>query len=361
MGAGVIGKGVVSSPALVTRGSLALEGEGGALQAGGGLARLEDGDDIHGSATALLRTPTLRTIRGEILGSAATHAYQGYRAGRRLDLRAGASVGGEGGRAYLRGGVSRLLSGGVWRSATGAELFLERHFERARISVSAQHVAFTDRRGVTRDTTYIVGGFPFHSRYITYEERSLAYLDLEVGVDRVVRAAAVQFVAGVRHGDADAVPQRWGRITTTVPVGRHLALVAEAGRRAGIPEQGLPSASFATLGFRVLRAARRPPTPLPAGADTRPGVEVVGSESGSRTVRIHGLPARRVELIGDLTEWRMVDLQRAGEDVWQVTLPAGSGSYRVSIRTDGGPWLPPPGLPVIPDEFGGVVGVLVIE
>jgi len=35
--------------------------------------------------------------------------------------------------------------------------------------------------------------------------------------------------------------------------------------------------------------------------------------------------------------------------------------YRVNLRVDGGPWIVPPGLPSVVDEFGGAVGILTIE
>jgi hypothetical protein len=33
----------------------------------------------------------------------------------------------------------------------------------------------------------------------------------------------------------------------------------------------------------------------------------------------------------------------------------------MNVRVDGGGWLAPPGLTTVVDEFGGVVGILVIE
>ncbi len=45
----------------------------------------------------------------------------------------------------------------------------------------------------------------------------------------------------------------------------------------------------------------------------------------------------------------------------EAALPLRAGSHRLLVRVDGGEWMPPPGLPAAPDEFGGRVGVLLVE
>jgi hypothetical protein len=42
-------------------------------------------------------------------------------------------------------------------------------------------------------------------------------------------------------------------------------------------------------------------------------------------------------------------------------LPLKPGKYQMNLRIDGGNWLVPPGLLSMSDEFGGTVGLLVIE
>jgi hypothetical protein len=37
------------------------------------------------------------------------------------------------------------------------------------------------------------------------------------------------------------------------------------------------------------------------------------------------------------------------------------GTYRINLRIDGGAWEELPGYPTARDEFGGVVGVIVVE
>ena len=50
-----------------------------------------------------------------------------------------------------------------------------------------------------------------------------------------------------------------------------------------------------------------------------------------------------------------------GAGTWEARLPLAPGVYRVNLRVDGGPWIVPPGLPSVVDEFGGAVGILTIE
>jgi hypothetical protein len=82
---------------------------------------------------------------------------------------------------------------------------------------------------------------------------------------------------------------------------------------------------------------------------------------GSRTLTI-GLPAAQtVELMGDFTDWRPVPMTRALNGTWVARVALSPGSHRVNVRMDAGPWRTPPGLPVAPDDFGGLVGLLVIH
>ena len=46
---------------------------------------------------------------------------------------------------------------------------------------------------------------------------------------------------------------------------------------------------------------------------------------------------------------------------WSVALPIERGKYQMNIRINGGQWTVPPGLLTMADEFGGAVGLLVIE
>ena len=82
---------------------------------------------------------------------------------------------------------------------------------------------------------------------------------------------------------------------------------------------------------------------------------------GQVQLEVQAPAARSVEVSGDFTSWRPVSLSRAAGGRWVVSLPMVSGTHQINIRVNGDRWLVPPGLPPITDEFGGSVGLLVVE
>jgi 1,4-alpha-glucan branching enzyme len=82
---------------------------------------------------------------------------------------------------------------------------------------------------------------------------------------------------------------------------------------------------------------------------------------GVVTFRIFAPSAQSVELTGDFTNWEPLAAVPAGEGWWTVARPLIIGKYQMNLRIDGGKWVVPPGLLGIVDEFGGNVGLLVIE
>ena len=85
------------------------------------------------------------------------------------------------------------------------------------------------------------------------------------------------------------------------------------------------------------------------------------SGANAVTLRAKVPLARTVEISGDFTNWTPVQLVPAAGGLWSTSLPIKAGKYQMNIRVDGGPWIVPPGLLSMADEFGGAVGLLVIE
>lgn len=71
--------------------------------------------------------------------------------------------------------------------------------------------------------------------------------------------------------------------------------------------------------------------------------------------------SRRVELRGDFTDWRPVEMEDHGGGRWRLRRLISSGVHSLSVRYDDGPWVPPPATRVVADEFGEETGVLVVE
>jgi hypothetical protein len=90
----------------------------------------------------------------------------------------------------------------------------------------------------------------------------------------------------------------------------------------------------------------------------RPIIQVVG-DSSVRTVRVRAPGARRVEIMGDFSDWEPVELTLGG-NLFTASVPMASGTRRVVIRIDGGAWLPAANTPAVDDDFGGQVGLLLV-
>ena len=78
-------------------------------------------------------------------------------------------------------------------------------------------------------------------------------------------------------------------------------------------------------------------------------------------LRVNAPRAQLVEVTGDFTNWEPVPMLPTSGGWWAVTLPITPGKYQMNLRLDGGKWLVPPGLLSMADEFGGTVGLLIVE
>jgi hypothetical protein len=203
------------------------------------------------------------------------------------------------------------------------------------------------------------------------------YADYVLGARWSPRRTEVVASAGYRRG-ADSVSvgvNRWAEIGGTYWFMSHLALVGGIGVFPTELWRGLPGGRYASVAVRVATHAPRASDPQRLAELTQPyeisrlrnpkaGPErftVVVERDGTRTLRLRAPRAREVEMMGDFTEWLPVPMVPVGGGSYtlRVTLPA--GVHRVNVRLDGGPWVAPPGLTTVRDEFGGEVGLLVVQ
>jgi hypothetical protein len=162
----------------------------------------------------------------------------------------------------------------------------------------------------------------------------------------------------------------WAAADVTLGVGGRAALVLGAGRRWHDGDVAAALAAddptrarrghFARLGVRLSPAVFARPALPPVVRPAATGFTVAAAGGGRYAVRARVPAARAVEVSGELTGWTPVPMRRVDADAWEAVLPAAAGTYRVSIRVDGGAWVAPPGLPAVDDDFGGTVGVLVV-
>jgi hypothetical protein len=121
----------------------------------------------------------------------------------------------------------------------------------------------------------------------------------------------------------------------------------------------LPNGSYASLGVRLEHGKRQqvdwyqPPE--------QPAFRIDTISGGARVIRLRAPRARKVELSGDFTDWTPLPMRALDSGGWELVLPIAAGTYRVSVRVDGGAWSAPPGLVPVADEFNGEVGMVVIR
>lgn len=71
--------------------------------------------------------------------------------------------------------------------------------------------------------------------------------------------------------------------------------------------------------------------------------------------------AESVELMGDATSWTITSLKRHTNGRWRTELRVTPGMHRIIVRSNGGKWMAPPGVPTGNDDFGSPVGLVIIR
>ncbi len=175
----------------------------------------------------------------------------------------------------------------------------------------------------------------------------------DVAVMVVVTLPAFEFsgTVGRRSGDAIAT-QAWWRMRALVPLTDVASIEVGANRNPANVVLGLPGGRETTLGLRVALPDRaRQPRAIP---------RAIVERQDARHVRIIlTIPgASRVQLMGEFTGWRPVDLEPLGGGKYAASFFATGGTYRINVALDDGPWVAPPGMPRVDDGFGGLVGLL---
>jgi hypothetical protein len=191
-----------------------------------------------------------------------------------------------------------------------------------------------------------------------------------------VRSLEWSALAGFRAGDRVAAlggtQKAWGSVSVVAWLVPWAGLVAGGGTYPVDLTQGFPGGRFITLGLRVkppdrpaAAVAARSSTAMAANGPATSGgmdtFQALPAAHGQVTLRIRAANASRVEINGDFTIWQPVPLAANGAGWWTVTLPIEPGTHEMVVRTDGGDWIVPPGLTAVTDEFGGRVGILVVQ
>jgi hypothetical protein len=206
---------------------------------------------------------------------------------------------------------------------------------------------------------------------------SLKYADSQASLywkrERLDLGAVLGFRVGDQAITSNPNARSWASVTAVAWVSPRVGLVASGGTYPIDPTQGFPGGRFVSLALRLAtHVARSQPPTTPTTDDVVPSAAVTAAvmrfsarreRPGMVTLTATARGAQSVEITGDFTNWAPVRLTPGtglGES-WSVTLPIKDGKYQMNIRIDGGPWMVPPGLLSMLDEFGGSVGLLIVQ
>lgn len=204
---------------------------------------------------------------------------------------------------------------------------------------------------------------------------SLRYADSQLSLFWSRGNVDFQTLLGFRVGDQltnlGATARTWGSVSAVAWIKRHVAVVFAGGAYPIDPTQGFPGGRFLSASIRLARGNTRQvdsstPTALPPITASAEAPVVEGftwQRSGAHqvTLRVNAPRASSVEVNGDFTSWTPMRLTGSSDGWWSVTLPLDPGKYQMNLRIDGDKWIVPPGLLSMSDEFGGAVGLLIVE
>lgn len=166
----------------------------------------------------------------------------------------------------------------------------------------------------------------------------------------------------------------WASVSAVYWMTPRIAIAAGGGNYPVDPTQGFPGGRFVSLSLRLSQRQRptqarndqtgqesRFSAPAPEMGPAVTGFIASRGAGDAVTLRANVPGAQRVEINGDFTNWVPLQLAPATGGWWSTTVPIKRGQYQMNLRVNGGPWIVPPGMLSIADEFGGTFGLLIIE
>ena len=298
-------------------------------------------------------TPAWHVFRGEAAASGSLIAHRTlFRAGDAL-ARARLHAHGDELGAWAGGGYGWGHHADSWHPQSVVEAGIWSEHGPLRISAS-----------ITSRTVTVADSFPAQNggAWARFDSRG-SHRDAVASFGWISGRLELDVSAGTRDGGRLTGSSRWGSIAATYHLTEWLQVIGEAGGEPEIVAQRLPQGRFGLLAIRF--SPRGAHMSASSVAVTRPMLTrdfVLGEdEPAGGTVRIHVPRARRVELRADFTDWETVMLRLGADGSWQLPVQLEPGVYRVSIRIDDGEWQAPPGVPAVQDEFGSLVGLIVVK
>ena len=326
---------------------------------------------VDGSIGGTLVAPTIYGVRAELIGNAA-RAYDdrsfgadqvdvGTRINFAFSKRAGAWVGGGVARPWRVNVVSTidLMNGGIWADVgrwnfTGGatSLGLTKMGTSARESCSPSGSLSVADATASESCQQLPG----HSR-VTDLTGSFRW-----NLDRFEVAGEL----GTRVGptaDVASNSKNWLSGTFTMWLAPRAAFVVGGGTQPSNPARGIPARTFGTVGM-MFASAWPSKSSVPVSDVNLARIaffEAKPIEAGMQKIVVRVARVESVDVMGDFSDWTPLTMVRRGRDLWELSVPLTPGRHQINIRTDGGKWVAPTGLPKISDMFSGEVGVLIVK
>jgi hypothetical protein len=139
-----------------------------------------------------------------------------------------------------------------------------------------------------------------------------------------------------------------GLVSVSVPVGRGVRAELSGGRSAPDPLLGTPSSGDfgAILSWQAIGAAS--------------ASELVDVSGGDAVFTLDAPVAAKVFIVGDMTLWIPVPMERANDGAWSVELSVEPGRYEFGFLVDGAWYVPPAAKGIVIDEWGQPNATLVV-
>jgi hypothetical protein len=187
---------------------------------------------------------------------------------------------------------------------------------------------------------------------------TVRYADASVGAEwGTGRLSAGAFLAA-RTGDLAG--RAWSQGYAAVQITPAVAFEASGG---SYPRDllGYQRGRFVNAGLRI-RLEKQPATePADPRRAATPALVIEPLDSTRTRLTVTAPGAASLAITGSWNEWTPVPLAWQGADRWTATLPIGAGTWRFALILSDGRWIVPAGVPKLPDDFGGEVGILSIQ
>ena len=182
---------------------------------------------------------------------------------------------------------------------------------------------------------------------------AVQYLEAGLGLRTETDATALNFgVTSRRDPGATQLFEQSVTGSAVVWTGESVAVVFTAAHQLPDFVRGGDALDAVSVGLRFGQAS-----PIAVRSTAYAAMIQFTGTADTRTVRIHVSDVRTVEVMADFTNWEPRSMTRNGA-AFETTMRVTSGTHRLMIRVDGGPWQPPANTPAVDDDFGGRVGLL---